>query len=160
MAVYIDYEKIPGNATAEGFAGHIKALSLHFGIGRGISMEPGCMSNREATRPSLSEITFTKAADVATSLLLKESVTGSKGKKVIIKFTQTGENEVEPFMDYELEDCLVSGYSISADGDGHPIETITLSFAKIWVRYIDRDQTNTNQSPAHAGYDLTTAKPF
>lgn len=160
MAVYIEYEGIQGNVTAEGFADHLKVLSLHFGVGRGISMEPGNMANREATRPSLSEITFTKLADNASTSLFKESVTGSAGKLVKIKFVQTGADAVTQFMDYELEDCLVSGYSLSADGESDPMETITLSYAKLMVNYHDFDKKNTGKSPQRVGYDLTTAKPL
>lgn len=160
MAVYIEYEGIEGNVTAEGFAGNLLISSVSFGVGRGISMEPGNMANREATRPSLSEITFTKKADNSSTSLFKESVTGSAGKLVKIKFVQTGAEAVTQFMDYELEDCLVSGYSISADGDGDPIETISLSFAKVMVNYHDFDKANAGKSPQRVGYDLTTAKPL
>lgn len=160
MAIYIEYEGIQGNVTAEGYADHLKVSSLHFGVGRGISMEPGNLANREATRPSLSEITFTKLADNASTSLFKESVTGAAGKLVKIKFVQTGADAVTEFMDYELEDCLVSGYSISADGESDPVESITLSFAKIMVNYHDFDKKNTGKSPKRVGYDLTSAKPL
>lgn len=160
MAIYIEYDGIQGNVTADGFKDHIKVLSLHFGVGRGISMEPGNMANREATRPTLSEITFTKLADNSTTSLFKESVTGSLGKKVKIKFVQTGADKVTEFMDYELEECLVSGYSISADAESDPVETITLSFAKILVNYHDYDKKNAGKSPQRVGYDLETAKPL
>lgn len=160
MAIYIEYDGIQGNVTADGFADHIKVLSLNFGVGRGISMEPGNLANREATRPSLSEVTFSKLADNSTTSLFKESVTGAAGKLVKIKFVQTGADAVTTFMDYELEDCLVSSYSISADADGDPVETISLSFAKLMVNYHDFDKANTGKSPMRVGYDLTTAKPL
>jgi Hemolysin-coregulated protein (uncharacterized) len=160
MAVYIEYEGIPGNVTAEGFANHISVHSIQFGVGRGITMEAGHMANREATRPSLSEITFTKNADISSTPLFKESVTGSCGKLVKIKFVQTGADKVTQFMDYELHDCLVSGYSISAGGESDPVESITLSYAKLLVNYHDYDKKNTGKSPQRAGYDLTTAKPL
>ena len=159
MAVYIEYEGIQGNVTAQGFEDHIKVLSLHFGVGRGISMEAGNMANREATRPSVSEISFTKYADNATTSIFKESVTGSSGKNVKIKFVQTGADSVTQYMDYELDDCLVSGYSISADADGDPVESVTLSFAKLMVNYHDFDKKNAGKSPKRVGYDLTSAKP-
>ncbi len=160
MAVYIEYEGIKGNVTADGYKDHLQVLSLHFGVGRGISMEPGNMANREATRPTLSEITFTKLADNSSTSLFKESVTGSTGKLVKIKFIQTGADKVIEYMDYEIEDCLVSGYSISADAEGDPVETITLSFAKVMVNYHDYDKANVGASPQRVGYDLTTAKPL
>ena len=118
------------------------------------------MANREATRPSLSEITFTRVADVSSTPLFKEAVTGSTGKVVKIKFVQTGADKVTTFMDYRLEDCLVSSYSISSSGDSDPVESISLSFAKLLVNYPDYDEKNAGKSPQRAGYDLTTAKPL
>lgn len=160
MAIYIEYDGIKGNVTAEGFKGDIKVLNISFGVSRGISMQPGVMANREATRPTLSEITFSKLADCASTPLFKESVTGAAGKVVKIKFVQTGADAVITYMDYELQDCLVSGYSISADSEGDPVETISLSFAKLMVNYHDYDKANAGKSPQRVGYDLTVAKPL
>ncbi len=160
MAIYLEYEGIKGNVTADGYKDHISVDSVQFGVGRGISMEPGNLSNREATRPTISEITVTKPADTSATALFKESVTGSAGKKVVIKFVQTGADKVVEFMTYTLEDVLVSGYSVSASGESDPIESISLSFAKIMVNYNDFDKSNKSANPQRVGYDLTTAKPL
>ena len=160
MAIYLLYEGIKGNVTAEGYKDHIDVQSMTFGVGRGISMDPGNLANREATRPSISEITITKLMYNSTTSLFKESVTGSAGKKVMLKFVRTGADKVNEFMNYELEDCLVSGYNVSGNGDSQPIETITLSFAKILINHTDNDHTNKSGSPARVGYDLATAKPM
>ncbi len=160
MAIYLEYEGVKGNVTADGYKDHIGVLSVQFGVGRGISMEPGNMSNREATRPTVSEITLTKMCDNSATALFKEAVTGSSGKKVVIKFVRTGADKVQEFMDYTLENCLISGYSISADAEGDPVESITLSFSKIMVNYNDFDATNKSGSPQRCGYDLETAKPL
>ncbi|WP_111642384.1 Hcp family type VI secretion system effector [Marinimicrobium alkaliphilum] len=160
MAIYLEYEGVKGNVTAEGYKDHIAVQSLNFGIGRGISMEPGNLANREATRPTLSEINLTKVADNSATALFKEAVTGSAGKKVTIKFVQTGADKVVEYMDYVLEDCLVSGYQISGSEDGDPVETISLSYSKIMVNYNDFDKSNKSSNPQRVGYDLTTAKPL
>jgi type VI secretion system secreted protein Hcp len=99
-------------------------------------------------------------ADISSTPLFKESVTGASGKTVKIKFVQTGADNVTTFMDYELQDCLVSSYSISASSEGDPVESISLSFAKVLVNYHDYDKKNAGKSPQRAGYDLTTAKPL
>ncbi|HWV14064.1 MAG TPA: type VI secretion system tube protein Hcp [Cellvibrio sp.] len=158
MAIYIEYQGIKGNVTAEGYKNHLSVESLQFGVGRGISMEPGKLANREATRPSISEITVSKVADSSTTAFFKEAVGGSAGKEVTIKFVQTGSDKLVEYMAYTLEDCLVSGYSISASSSGDPIESISLSFAKITLVYNDFDKTNKTSTPNRAGYDLTVAK--
>ena len=160
MSIYLEYDGIKGNVTADGYKDHIAVLSVQFGVGRGISMEAGNLSNRESTRPSLSEISLTKAADNSVTAIFKEAVTGSAGKKVTIKFVRTGADKVQEYMSYALEDCIVSGYSISADAEGEPMESISLSYSKIMINYSDFDKSNKSGNPQRVGYDLETAKPL
>ncbi len=160
MSIYLEYDGIKGNVTADGYADHIAVLSVQFGVGRGISMEAGNLSNRESTRPSLSEISLTKVADNSVTAIFKESVTGSAGKKVTIKFVRTGADKVQEYMSYTLEDCIVSAYSISAESEGEPMESISLSYSKIMINYSDFDKTNKSGNPQRVGYDLETAKPL
>lgn len=154
MAIYVKWEGIKGNVTAKGYTDQISINSFNFGVGRRISMEAGEMSNRESTRPSISEITITKPADNSATGILKESLSGSAGKKVTFSFVKTGSDEMTEFMTYDLEDALVSGYTVDAGADGEPMETITLSFSKIMSKYNDYDKTNKSASPQRVGYDL------
>jgi len=155
MAIFMNYndKKIKGNVTADGYEDWIKLDSLQFGVGRGISMEAGNMSNREATRPSLSEVSISKVMDAASSGMFKESLTGSAGVKVIIDIVKTGADKIEKYVSYELEDCLISSYSVSA-GEAAPAEGISISFAKITMSYTASDRANSGGTPERVGYDL------
>lgn len=160
MAIFMNYNDlaIKGNVTADGYADWIRLDSMQFGIGRGISMEAGHMSNREATRPSISEVTVSKMMDASSSGMFKESVTGSEGVKVFIDVVKTGSDKIEKFVTYELEDVLVSSYSVSAGDGGAPGESISLSFAKITMSYTAGGKDNKGGTPARVGYDLTLGK--
>ena len=94
MAIYLQYDGIKGNVTADGYKDHIAILFAKFDINRSIAMVPGNMTNRESTRPKLSAVTLTKVADNSVTGLFKESVSGSAGKKAEIKFVQTGKDKV------------------------------------------------------------------
>ena len=155
MAIFMNYDgkKVKGNVTADGYKDWIKLDSLQFGVGRGISMEAGNMSNREATRPSLSEVSIAKVMDAASSGMFKESLTGSSGVKVIIDVVKTGADNIEKYVSYELEDCLISAYNVSA-AEAAPIEGISISFAKITMSYTASDRTNAGSTPERVGYDL------
>lgn len=152
--ILLQFEGIKGNATAKGYKDHLQAESFQFGVGRGISMEPGNLANRESTRPSLSEVVISHKCDSSATELFNQSVAGFKGKKVTIKFVQTGGEKLEEFMQYILTDVLISGYSISADGDSAPMETISMSYSKIEVKYVGRDKANAGSGPNVVGYDL------
>ena len=162
MAIYMNFngKKIKGNVTAAGYEDWIEVDSFQFGVGRGISMEVGNMANREATRPSISEVTLTKMVDNSSGGLFKESLTGTEGVKVIIHIVQTGAKQVEKFAVYELEDVLISSYSMAASGGSAPHESLSLSFAKIIADLQGADKTNKNGQNMKVGYDLTTAKPL
>ncbi|QKX16430.1 type VI secretion system tube protein Hcp [Microbulbifer sp. YPW1] len=162
MAIYMNFNSNApaGNVTAKGYENWIEVDSFNFGVGRGISMEAGAVANREASRPSLSEVTVTKRIDAASGGLFKASVTGDEGVKVEIHVVQTGANSVEKFAVYTLEDVIISSYSISASSGGAPHESISLSFSKIEADLNHADKTNKNPKNMRVGYDLSTATPL
>jgi type VI secretion system secreted protein Hcp len=158
MAMYLKMGNVKGNVTAAGYEGQIAVSSVHFGVARTVTMEPGNVSNREASKPSLSEITITKQADNSVAAIFKEALTGSSGQDAIITFVRTGSDKVQEFMTYKLTDCIISSYSISAQGDEEPVENISLSFSAIEVSYKDHDATNKSGNPQRVSYDLKAAK--
>ncbi len=158
MAIYLEYEGIKGNVTADGYKDHISVLSVDFNVARKISMTPGNLSNRETSRPSISEVTIIKVADNSCSALFKESVTGSAGKKAKIKYVHTGTEKLTEFLEHILEDCIISGYKFAANAEGQPQEVINLSFSRILINYKDHDTSNKTGTPQRVGYDLESAK--
>jgi len=158
MAIYIEIEGIEGNVTATGFESMIEVNSFNWGVGRAISQNTGRMANREASRPSISEITFTKVTDKATPLIVQESVIGTKGKKIIVHFVTTGADQFEEFLTYTLEDTLISSFSISASSDGEPLETVSLSFSQFEVAFTEAGETNARSGKGRFGYDLSKGK--
>ncbi len=160
MAIYLDYEGIKGSVTAEGYQGHIEIQSFGYKVARKISMEAGHLSNRESSRPKISEVTLLKYFDKSSVGLFKESLAGSMGKTVIIKFVRTGADQLQEYMVCTLENCLVSRYAITASIYTKPSEVIMLSFSEIMMDYTGRDAANKSGNPLRVGYDLVAAKPL
>ena len=161
MAIYMNFnnKKIKGNVTAAGYEDWIELDSFSLGSGRGITMEVGNMANREATRPSISEVALTKMMDNASVALFKESLTGVEGVVVQIHIVQTGAKQVEKYAAYELPAVLISSYSVNASGGSAPHETLSMSYAKLIADLQGADKTNKNGKNMKVGYDLTTGKP-
>ena len=162
MAIFINFagKKPAGNVTAKGFEDCIEVDNFNFGCGRSISMEAGAMANREASRPSLSEVSFSKRLDSSSGGLFKAAVTGDEGVPVTITVVQTGANGVEKYAEWKLEDCIISSYSVSASSGGAPMENISLSYAKIEADLTHADKTNKNTKNMIVGYDLTKGTPL
>ena len=152
MAIYLQIEGIKGNVTAKGHEDWIDISSVQWGVGRAISSAVGTSADREASKPSISEVTVTKLMEESTPLIFTEACVG-KSKKVSIHLCTTGTDSIETYMEYDLEDCMVSGYSMSSGGD-RPSESISFSFTKLMMKYIPYDKAGKAMSPIPAGYDM------
>ena len=157
MAIYMKMGKISGDVSSQGFKDYIECYSFQFGSGRGISMSVGSGKEREATKPSLSEVTLSKSMDKASPYLFLESCVGKAIDKVEIKFVKTSADSLENYLTYTLDKVLVSSYSASSGGD-EPSESISLAYTKLEMKYHPRKPDNTLDSAIPAGYDLELGK--
>lgn len=156
MPIYMNYHNIPGHVTAEKHQKWIELNSFQWGVGRGISSPTGRSADRESSAPSVSEITVTKATDVASNKLLNEALQG-EGQKVVIDFCKTEKGHLEVYMQYTLTNCLISGFSLSSGGD-RPMESLSLNFTKIESKFVGMDETGKLGSPDTVTYDIGKAK--
>ena len=158
MAIYMKYGALNGEVTATGYEKWIELQSIQWGVGRGIaSAGSGGGSKREASAPSISEITVTKTFDAFSPLALKEAV-GGKGSEVKIDMTRTDNSGKHvAFQKYVLTDTMISGYSISSGGD-RPSESISLNFTKFDSEYIKIDAKFKAETTGHVIYGIEKAK--
>jgi type VI secretion system secreted protein Hcp len=168
MSIYLKIEGIDGPVTAQGLIGCIELESYEANVTRKVSAQPGSVSNREGTKPAFSEIKITKYVDKTTPLLFAEATVGNAKSTAVIKFINTGAN-LNEYLVMTLSNVIVSSQSISDITSLHhtdtspslkdrPLETITLNFTKIEVKYTPYDSHNNAGSPIPAGYDLETAQ--
>ena len=156
MPIYMKFEGIEGDVTAEGHKKWIDLNSMQWGVGRGISSPTGQAAEREASAPSISEVTITKMMDKTTPLLFTQSLIGD-GKKVEIHLVKTYKDKLETYMEYVLTDTMISGYSVSSGGDA-PSESLSLNFTKVEMKYHPHDSKGVAGSPIPAGYDIGAGK--
>ncbi|ELR64594.1 Putative cytoplasmic protein USSDB7A [Photobacterium marinum] len=126
---YLDYNKIKGEATANGFKDMITLLSVDWSVGREITSYTGTSHDREASAARLYDMTITKLQDRSSTELFKEATIG-KGVPAIFHITKQGHPDVEEVMKITLTDAMISNYSVSIQDD-RPIETITISYTEM-----------------------------
>src|SRR5262249_40442893 len=118
MPIFMKYEGIDkGSSTTKGHLGSdgwTELNSVQWGVGRGIT-DASQGAEREASAPSVSEITVTKLLDLASYRLFEEGLTGD-GKTVTIHFTKTNKDQQDTYMEYILSNTLVSGFSTNCSG--------------------------------------------
>lgn len=156
MAIYMQIGDIKGNVSADGHDKWIELSSFQFGVGRSIPMFVGKQTDREASQPSLSEISCSKVMDDSSPYLFQESVKGDS-KKVVIHVVKTGTKKLETVVEYTLDSCLVSSYSVTTGGD-RPDESFSLAYTKLEMKYIVWDEAHKVASQVPVSYDLATGK--
>ena len=156
MAIFFKFGVLDGEVTATGYEKWAEAQSLHFGVGRGISVGSGGGSKREASAPSLSEFTITKTMDVIDQLMLKEAI-GGHSRWMKVHITQTdGKGKHVAFQKYSLQRVLISSYSLSSGG-ARPMISASFSYAAIDSEYLNIDDKFNSTSTGHVTYDITKA---
>jgi len=158
MPIYIKYGAIKGDVTAEGHKGSdgwVEVNSFQYGIGRGIASSTGRSADRESTAPSVSEIVVTKPMDNSSYAWMEQSLIG-EGVVAKVDFCKTDKGKLEVYATYDLEDCMVSGYSVSSGGD-RPTESISINFTKITYGFTGMNDKNEAADTPKVSYDIATA---
>jgi len=157
MAIFLKYGEIKGETTQLTHKEWIEVNSFQFGVGRGISSGVGGGSKREASAPSVSEVTISKTFDISSPLLLKDAV-GGKAVTAKIEITQTDDSGKHvAFQKFILTNTLISSYSVSSAGD-RPGESLSLNFTKIDSEYLDIDDKFACKTTGHVIYDIAESK--
>lgn len=163
MAIYMAYDdsSIKGDVSDANYTGWIELSSFQWGIGRGItSPDTGSESDREGSKPSVSEIVVTKSEDSASPNLMRAACGADpvgEGKLVHIAFVKTDQNGSETYLQFDLENTLVSGWSMSSGGD-RPTESVSLNFTKVTMTATPMGAGNDTGSPDRPFYDLAKSQ--
>jgi len=158
--ILLDFEgKIKGDSQQSGHDNWINLHSLRLGVGRAITTS-GSGKDRDTSTPSFSEVTCSKATDIASNDLFAQAMYGKKlCDKAEVHFIQTGgEGADQVYMKYELHEPILSSYSIESKGE-RPTETFSISFTKIVQKYSQFDAGSKVTQATDKGYDLKTGKP-
>jgi type VI secretion system secreted protein Hcp len=156
VAIYMNWDGVPGDVTTQGFEKWIELTSFQWGVGRGIGSAMSGQASRESSIPSVSEIVVTKRMDGSSPGLWTDSVAGQLNSTVKIAFTTTSQGATTQFLNYELTNTGLSGYSLSSGGD-MPTESLSLNFTKVVWSFTGTDPS-VSGTPVTQGYDLTLAK--
>lgn len=147
--------QIKGTSKVAGHADWIAVNSLQLGVGRAITTSSDGATDRDTSNPSFSEVTITKPTDISSADLFAQSIYGKSLGKAEIHFIQTGgaDKTDQVYLKIELEEAIVSGYSLSSGGD-RPTESFSLNFAKISYQY-DQFDGATVKTGTPKKWDLT-----
>ncbi len=164
--IYLKIEGLPGESADAAHRGEIEASSWSFGAtqaasprfgggaGAGRAAMAGPGTQEPPTGPGA--ITVSKTYDAASPKLLQACAQGKHFPKATLSVRKSGGGQQE-YTSYELENVMVSSYSLGSSGGDRPMESLSLNFTKIEMKAAP-DEGAKAGSPAKAGYDVAPAK--
>ncbi len=120
-AIYMKYDGIDGEVSAKGHEKWIEIDSFQWAVSNGGG----------SAQPS--EVDVSSFISAASPQLFIATVNGTTIPSATIDFV-TAAQPIQPYLQYELENVLISGYSVSSGGD-RPTESLSLNFTKISFSY-------------------------
>jgi type VI secretion system secreted protein Hcp len=140
MAAFLKLEGLDGEATDSKHDKWIKMLSMSAPIFRSIT-EGASDADRGRGTTTLGDIVIVRKLDKSSPKLAEACATGKPIKKGQIDFCAQANDKEEPYLQYTLENVIVSSYSFHGDGSGSPVPTeeITINFTKIEWKYVTLD---------------------
>lgn len=157
MPIYMKFDGVDGDATAESHAGWIVLHSVQWGSSRNISTS-GQATNRQRSAVAVSEVVVTKDRDHASGKLWREHLMGD-GKTVQIDWVVNSQGGEALFQSLKLSNALVSSFHQSGVANDKPLESLSFNFTEIEGTFYDMEQKGTKTSkPFVQSYNLSTAK--
>lgn len=90
-------------------------------------------------RANHADFSITKYLDTATDDLLKSCWSGKQHETVAVEcFRSDGNNAPIKYLEINMDDVIISNFSISGGGGDIPMENISLAYSKVKYTYIDK----------------------
>lgn len=148
--------KIKGDSTKGGHDKWVQVDGAWLGLERAMIASSGG-SDRDTDSPNFSEVRLTKPSDVSSVDLFVEAAGGTDPKKAAIHFcNESDSDKVDVYMSWELENALITSYSVSTEEGKHATETITLNFTKIKIAYTRFKPDGKQEKISPKGWNLET----
>jgi len=148
---------IQGEVTTTGFTNAVEVLSWSHGFTQATSPTRSTAGGGTVSLAMHSDLTFTKYIDKATDGIIKACWTGDQISKIVLSCVRSdgGTSKGIVFLEVEMDDVIVSGYSTGGGQGDLPTENITLAYGKVTYTYKQQKSADGTAGPQVAStHDL------
>lgn len=154
--IFVKIEGIPGESDDEKHGDWIEVRSYNHRLTQPASAARGRGGEKAAERCDHGDFTVTKSVDQSSPKLALACCTGSPLKQVKIELCRaTGQKQ--KYMQYVMEDVVISSFESNADPDDNdlPVETVSFNYSKIeWVYTQTDHKTGKHKGDVKSQWDL------
>ena len=159
--MYIKLDSIEGESTSAEHAKEIEILSWSHGFSQTTS-SVRASSGATVEKANHSDLSITKYLDSSTDDILKMCWTGKvikSGTITCLRSDGAEDNKPVTYLKVEMEEIIISNYSISGGSGDLPVENISLNYGKVTYTYLpQKKEDGTGGSAQPISHDLTTNK--
>jgi type VI secretion system secreted protein Hcp len=148
---------IKGNCTIDKFADQLIVSSFSHSAYLPMGSDAG-NTERTLGRPVLSEMSFSKPSDLATTALFKACTQGTKIGPATLSIGRVENGVYMDFMTYVMDNAMISQMSCSGGG-GIPNDSFSVNFTKITATFTQQQADSTAKGKGTWTWDLSTMKP-
>jgi type VI secretion system secreted protein Hcp len=153
--VYLQIEGIKGESQDDKHKDWIEIETCHWGIHQPKSATASTGGGHTAERAELQEITFSKAADLSSPILMQHCAMGKTVPKAKIEFMRADGNGTPiKYFEIELENVLIGSISPGIAAGTILSEHVSLKYSKIKWRYTQQKIGGGSGGSTVGGWDL------
>ena len=153
---FLTVEGISGESQRSGHEGQIEIIA--FGFGGSNPSSVGVGGGGGTGTVSLSSFNITKKTDASSAELFQKMCQGTHYPTAEITMYKSGGDQSLAFLKYQFEEVYVDSiqWSGASGGDNIPMESVSMSFGKVTIEYVEQNPDGT-AGGSHAGsWDLRT----
>ncbi len=156
---FLQIDGIKGESTDDKHKEWIEVLSYNWGVSQTASTAGVSGTSASAgQRADFQDLTIVKLMDKSSPPLMKACAKGEPIKEVKLELCRAvGDKQV--YMEYKLEQVIISSVSTGGGGGGEATESVTFNYGKIQLTYTPFDRDGKAMGKVPAGWDLTKNKP-
>jgi len=135
---FLKIDGIPGESTDDKHKDWIEVMSYSSGVAQMAAGDRSTGGGAASGRCSHQDISIVREMDKATPTINLYCCQGKHIPKVVIELCRAAGNK-EKYMEYKMEDVLISSVSVGGGGGGLPTESVTFNYGKLTWNYIQTD---------------------
>jgi type VI secretion system secreted protein Hcp len=153
---YLKIDDIEGESKRADHEGEIIISSFSWGATRSAFRNSG--GQRESGLPEVQSIAITKDYDASSPYLALACIKAKNLGDVILTLRKDQGDEHSDYLSITMTNTLVESYQTGGGGGGNPVDSLTLSFDSIKVKYIQDADDLTAGGEHEIEYDVLAAK--
>jgi len=135
---FLKIDGIPGESTDEKHKDWIEILSFSHGVSQMGAGDRSTGGGASGGRCSHQDFSIVKSLDKASPTLDLFCCDGTHIKNVVVELCRAAGSK-EKYMEYKMEDVMISSVSVGGGGGGLPTESVTFNYGKLTWNYIQTD---------------------